>query len=48
MKRKVASKKYSFCEKYSSSKEQEKLFSLVRGAFLARKEGFPERKLLES
>jgi len=36
-----------FCEKYSASPEQGRLFPLVRGVFLVRTEGFPERKLLE-
>ena len=47
MKRKVASRKYLFCEKYSAGPEQGRLFPLLRGVFLVRKEGFPERKLLE-
>ena len=47
MKRKVASRKYLFCEKYSAGPEQGRLFPLVRGVFLVRKEGFPERKLLQ-
>jgi len=47
MKRKVASRKYLFCEKYSADPEQGRLFPLVRGLFLVRIEGFPERKLLE-
>src|SRR5258708_10406619 len=47
MRRKVASRKYLFCEKYSAGPEQGRLFPLVRGVFLVRKEGFPERKLLE-
>lgn len=47
MKCKVASRKYLFCEKYSAGPEQGRLFPLVRGVFLVRKEGFPERKLLE-
>jgi hypothetical protein len=36
-----------FCEKYSAGPEQGRLFPLVRGAFLVRKEGSPERKLLQ-
>src|ERR1700724_1751118 len=47
MKRKVASRKYLFCEKYSTGPEQGRLFPLVRGVYLVRKEGSSERKLLQ-